>query len=615
LSLNFLNKLLTNNRLWITLSTIFLILLLSPLFASDGVFYVPIFDNLDSSVVWYKILANSGLVFADNNTTIPNMMSGLPRSSYFSEFRILVLLYYLFEPQTAFIINEVSIHLLAFFSMFVFLKKYILKEKTYYKNIPVYVASLYFALIPYWTGSGASIALIPLITYTLLNIKNNDYTKFDWLIIILLPLYSSFTFFYMFYIFMVSLYIIFDSIRNRHINKKLLFAIGLMTIAFLLTEYRLVYAMFFNTSFISHRSEFDIFFNKPFAEVYTLALIFFLKGHISHISGLQVPYILPSIIISMVLTFVPRRFTAKESMAIWLIIILTFIAEIWNEILTKPYSLPLLTIFTLFFIIRQKKYTFFALLFLLQIILAFVASMDHYIALKGITDIFPILTKLNITRIAFIQPFIWSILLFLSILIYIKKLHFANIFVLILILVQFTHSYNKSFYQSKPTKKYASFKNYYAPELFAKIKEKIPEPIEEVRIVSYGLEPAVSLYNGFYTVDGYSPNYPLEYKYMFRKVIAEFLDIPSYQMARNTYDKWGGKIYILSTTVTPEYYKKDTIVKKSIFNVKALCELNTNYMISSRRFDPKSRPKLFLINKFVGKSDSWDIYLYKLKCD
>jgi len=71
-----------------------LTLYLSPLLFTNGNFYVPVFDNLDSTVVWYKTLVESGQIFASNDTVIPNIMHGLPRSSYPGEFNILLWLYY-----------------------------------------------------------------------------------------------------------------------------------------------------------------------------------------------------------------------------------------------------------------------------------------------------------------------------------------------------------------------------------------------------------------------------------------------------------------------------------------------------------------------------------------
>ena len=40
------------------------------------------------------------------------------------------------------------------------------------------------------------------------------------------------------------------------------------------------------------------------------------------------------------------------------------------------------------------------------------------------------------------------------------------------------------------------------------------------RVAHLGISPAPALMHGFYTVDGYSNNYPLEYKHRFREVIA-----------------------------------------------------------------------------------------------
>ena len=307
MSLNSINKLLASDKLWILISITMLSLYLSPLLINNGDFYVPFFDNLDSNVVWYKILAESGMIFADNNTIIPNMMSGLPRSSYPGEFNVILWLYYFFSPLTAFIINEILIHLVAFISMFIFLNKYIIDKNTPHANIIIYVGSLYFALIPYWSGAGLSIAILPLVTYSLLNIKQNIGTKYDWLLLVFLPIYSNFILVYMFYIILAGIYLIWDTIKNRTINKQYFLAILLMGILFLLSEYRLIINMFFDSSFISHRTEFNVFFQKNFIDAYRMSLIVFLDGHISHYPGLQVFYLLPIMIIGMFLTLIKRQ--------------------------------------------------------------------------------------------------------------------------------------------------------------------------------------------------------------------------------------------------------------------------------------------------------------------
>jgi len=614
-SLNSLNKYLTNNTLWIFISIITLIFYLSPLF--HNVFYVPTFDNLDSNVVWYKILAESGKIFADNNAIIPNMMSGLPRSSYPGEFNVILWLYYFFEPKTAFIINEVIIHFVAFLSMYIFLKNYIITAKPYYKNVPIFIGALYFALLPYWSGAGLSIAILPLVTYSLLNIKNHISTKWDWLLLIFLPLYTSFIFLYMFYIIMAGIYMVWDTIKNHQLNKPFFLALFLMGTVFLLSEYRLVLAMFTDSGFVSHRTEFKIFFTENALSTLRKVHTFFLSGHSSHTPGLQIYYILPLILVGMLLSLVKRRFNQKESMIIWIIIILSFILNVWNPLLTDIYTLPILTFFSIFIIIKTKQNRAYGFIFLLQILLACIAGLNHYAGLHVIVDYFPIFEKLNITRIAFIQPFLWAILLVFTLIIFIKKLRFSIIFMTSFMLFQTIISFYYSYYQTKPLTKYSSFQNYYAENLFLQVKNEIPKPINTIRVVSYGIEPAVALFNGFYTIDGYIVNYPLEYKHKFRNIIEKFLNTKNNisAKAKDVYDNWGSKTYILETTVTLDYYNKKRIAKDPSFSSNALCNMNVDYLLSSYKFETPKKKSLTFIKYFPGAKDSWDIYLYKLNCN
>jgi hypothetical protein len=81
----------TNSRkFWISLSLLSLAIILfylSPLFFfGEGTLHVPVFDFLDITLPTLKILARSGMIFAPSDTIIPDMMGGLPRLSYGSEF-------------------------------------------------------------------------------------------------------------------------------------------------------------------------------------------------------------------------------------------------------------------------------------------------------------------------------------------------------------------------------------------------------------------------------------------------------------------------------------------------------------------------------------------------
>ena len=58
-------------------------------------------DNLDSNLIWFKVLAGSGKIFGSFQDTIPAIMNGLPRDCLGSEFSVILWLHYFFPPYLA----------------------------------------------------------------------------------------------------------------------------------------------------------------------------------------------------------------------------------------------------------------------------------------------------------------------------------------------------------------------------------------------------------------------------------------------------------------------------------------------------------------------------------
>ena len=84
-----------------------------------------------------------------------------------------------------------------------------------------------------------------------------------------------------------------------------------------------------------------------------------------------------------------------------------------------------------------------------------------------------------------------------------------------------------------------SWRKYYAEDLFAKVEETIGKNKNEYKVACIGVNSSVALFNGFYTVDGYSTDYPLEYKHRFRKVIEKELDKD--EGIKGYFDNWGNR--------------------------------------------------------------------------
>lgn len=96
---------------------------------------------------------------------------------------------------------------------------------------------------------------------------------------------------------------------------------------------------------------------------------------------------------------------------------------------------------------------------------------------------------------------------------------------------------------------YIPWEDYYAEDVMADIEaaiyEKTGEEPSDYRVAHLGLNPTPALVHGFYTVDGYSNNYPLEYKHAFRKVVEkEFEKSPD---VADYYDHWGNRCYLFNS--------------------------------------------------------------------
>jgi len=611
--LSLLNNTLKASFLWRSLVFLSLVIYLAPLVIYGESINMLVYDNLDSNVVWYKILIKSGMVFASNDAIIPNMMNGLPRLSYGSEFNIILWFYYFFEPITAYTLNIVIMQTTAFFSMFVFANRYLVSSRLRFREVIVYSLSLMFALLPFWPSGGLTIPALPLVTFVLLNIYNKRDHWYDWIILTLLPIYSSFVLLYIFYIGFVGLIFVGASLYKKEIKWKFVGALVLFTLMYLLVSYRLVEATFFNNGFVSHRTEFNVFFTESFLDATRRFYLFFLNGHETHLRNLQMPFLLPTIIFSGVLLLFRRRLTSKESLVIMGLFFFSLWTGVWEDMLGSIYSIPVLIVLSISYMVVTKKLEPLMLAMLGYI---FISAIYGYVFFEGfswIVDLFPIFKSLSLARASFVQPLILFVMLGLALQIIFRKLHFQVVFMVILLSLQLYVAYYSNWHRVEQVKGFASFEDYYATKQFDALKEDLKdEELDNLRFVSFGMEPAVALYNGLQTIDGYSTNYPLEYKHKFNRVnYVNSNDIFSIK-EENPSQKWGSKLYIMSINSSLEKYKKDLSISFLGFDEFILKELGTDYLLSSYWLNYPEKRNLTFIKQYKGSVVGWNIYLYQV---
>ena len=184
--------------------------------------------------------------------------------------------------------------------------------------------------------------------------------------------------------------------------------------------------------------------------------------------------------------------------------------------------------------------------------------------------------------------------------------------VLILVQIGFLFTYNDELVERKNGS--PSYREFYAEDMFQDIKAYIGEEPQDYRVVSIGIHPSISQYNGFYTLDGYASNYPLSYKHEFRKIIAKELDKSPFY--RDYFDHLGGSrcyIFVEKLMYNSMMDKNTTIVIEQLdLDTVQLKRWGAEYIFSALEIDNAAEISLKLDQVFTDQNSAWKIYLYEV---
>lgn len=161
---------------------------------------------------------------------------------------------------------------------------------------------------------------------------------------------------------------------------------------------------------------------------------------------------------------------------------------------------------------------------------------------------------------------------------------------------------------------YISWESYYAEDLMQLLEDAIGREISSYRIAHLGISPTPALMHGFYTVDGYSNNYPLGYKHRFRKVIAQELE--KNPAAAAYFDTWGSRCYLFNSQSGTYYLlsKNDGVVYENLeFDMEALKELGCEYIFSGGQILDAEEMGLRTMGYFETEKSYWGIWLYHVE--
>lgn len=564
--MHFNKKALFSEKFQLSLAVLAIILVFSPYFYLGEDVHVKDHDNLDSTIVWLKMVVDQFGLSPSLSIDVDQMMGGVPRSAVWSTYDIPYLLTYLLGTYWGYVISKLLMSLIGFLGMQLLLKKYCLP-----KDSPIYLSiatALLFAILPLWS-IGATVSGAPLVIFAFLNLRNKQTDWYNWFILIIYAFDSSLILLGIFILLFITILFIADVIKSRKINWHLFAGLFLLSIMYVISHFPLFYSFLVSSDFESVRKSFIFGFGITrqvvFYQFWNM-LLFSDDTDWSFIPSKQAYVIISTVLFSCILFIKNREFNKLYVYLICIIVFTSLFVSLWDFYMFIPW--------------RSEFLKFI---------------------------------PLDLRRISWIQPTCWYILFALSLYAIHKYIPKSYWLILIVVSLQFgiiLKSQEYIFYSDKPT-----YRQFYAEKQFEDIKKTIGKDPKSYRVISLGLHASISQYNGFYTVDGFSINYPLAYKYKFRRIIEA--ELKKNATVKRFYDGWGGWCYaywgnfeIKDLQICQNKYSK---IEHLDFNYDALKEMGGEYIISAAEINADNNKRLQLLKVFDNYPDShWTIYLYKV---
>jgi hypothetical protein len=516
--------------------------------AGDSV--MRIHDQLDSYNV-FTVLANSGKVFERGDVQIDNIMNGLPRSCFPSGYNFVIWLIMLFGEENGFFINYFFVHLIGFVGAFLFLRNYVNKNDTLGYN---WLVAACYSVLPVSTLAGISLMGIPLVLFAFLNLfeKRNPIASF--LILIFFALYSSLIHTGVFVLMAMGLIFVYKVYKKQ---APLMAFMGLILLcgSYAFVEQGLIRSILFSTDYVSHRKDFIPTVMLNIKGVIGVGMLNAVKGNYASANypgHLIVCFALLGIVMARI-----KRVSSRE---------LTYLLGV------------------LFFIG------------------VFVSFWD-WTALKQFYYSTKVFLAFNPRRLHFFLPVVAIIILAVTI----RVLMEANprmkylILPVILVVVAFIYKLNKEFNDEGIT-----FNQFFSKPLLKEIDGYIGKPKESYRIAHIGFEPTISQCYGFYTLDSYQNNYPLDYKMKFRKIIEKELEKDP--VKKNYFDVWGNRCFLMAS----ESIENNTrVINQLDIDTNVFKQMGGKYIFSDAIIKNAGKIGLKFLKVFTHPSSTYAIHLYE----
>lgn len=545
-------------------------------------------DQMDGEVLCY--LYQAKYLFTDSS--IPELMNGVGKTALTAPAPLLILFYKIFPPFVAFVVSQYFVMLLGFVGM------YLLLTKWQVRPLISCMCGVLFAYLPLIPVYGLSMYGVPLVIWAFFNLTDEEKsvlkTAGSFCLIVLFGLASSLVlsgFAVLAVIFLLGL-----CLKNARKNLKYWIGFILLLLVYLLCNQSLFAQLLgLGEGYVSHKEEL-VASSAPFFHTFFETLF----HGVEHAQSYH------------------ERILALA--------VMIFLAGVVRKDL------------------RNRQWRSLGILLGIGIVIAFLCAIYSWEPIVMLREkIGGAAVWLQLDRIYWLYPALWYLVLGLSLewlwhcpvtclegrrseehkwtalcrflAVAAGLLVYGVTAVTVLLAGTWKVNVKKVLNPDAPEISWADF---YAEDVYTQIKtylyEATGEMPEDYRVASLGICPGAALYNGFFCLDGYSNNYPLEYKHAFRQIIEPELNKSEY--LREYFDDWGNRCYLFSAE-TPGYF---TVEKGGFYyadfsmNTEAFAALGGKYVFSAAYIDQPERTGLKLLREepFETSESYYKIYIYAL---
>lgn len=575
-----------------------------------SIIYIPLFilaengyfifhDQFDDAVIWRILNARHAF---DGLAYLPELLNGNVAVSHINLVNPFFLTYLVLKPIHAFIFNTYIISIIAFIGMFFLL------QKITTKSLLSFLVAITFSILPFYTAYDLTVMGGPLVIYALWSLYEKRQLVLSYILVTFYALTANFVligYSLVGFLILITIWLTFrKKLRER---KHFVFGFILLFILYILQNISLILQSFLGDGFISHRSEW-IIQGVPLSGVWQKFVDTLFYG-IYHAAALQIPILYLSVLFLIyglvrMVFFRPEKALAVQYKLFFLIILsICIFAGISGFVSWEPIAAFRSSANGPFGTFQFDRFiwwypTLWFLCFGLM-----VSIMTQEIIVVG--NKIPFLRKIS-RPISAVVPIIVVLVFF----------HYVWGYSVVgrntdaLLFPDKPATYNTPLNSTL----FITWRDYYAEDLYSKIKEKIGKNPNSYKVASIGIHPAVAAFNGLRSIDGYCNNYPLKYKHEFRIIIKKELEKdPS---IKAYFDDWGSRCYVFSAEIPKQYFipkasqKRLTSLEIDTGQIK---KLGCSYIISSVPIIDYKALNLEKDGSFVTDDSFFKLYLYIIK--